>query len=221
MKRIGIIGAGRFGRALTEGLAEKGVEVLLIDEKREIIQELAEYVTKAVEGDATNVRTLRDAGFQDCDTVIVAIGDNLDGSIMATVNCKELGVPTVIAKATTDMHGKVLKRVGADIVVYPNRDRAMRLARSLLARNPIDIFEVSEGVSVAEVAAPEPLHGKTLADAEVRKKYAVTVLAIRRMSEDPRLPRQFIIATGEEIIQPEDRLLVFGADRKIDDFAHE
>ena len=221
MKRIGIIGAGRFGQALTEGLAEKGAEVLLIDTNREVIQELSEYVTKAVEGDATNVRTLREAGFQDCDTVVVAIGGNLEGSIMATVNCKELGVPTVVAKATSDMHGKVLKRVGADIVVYPNRDRAMRLARSLLARNPIDLFEIADGISVAEIAVPEALVDKTLAEMSVRQTYGVTILAIRRLSDDPRLPRQVIIATGEERIQREDRLLVFGPDRKIDDLAQE
>lgn len=221
MKRIGIIGAGRFGQALTEGLAEKGAEVLLIDTNREVIQELSEYVTKAVEGDATNVRTLREAGFQDCDTVVVAIGGNLEGSIMATVNCKELGVPTVVAKATSDMHGKVLKRVGADIVVYPNRDRALRLARSLLARNSIDLFEIADGISVAEIAVPEALYDKTLAETTVRQTYGVIILAIRRLADDPRLPRQVIIATGEERIQREDRLLVFGPDRKIDDLAHE
>jgi trk system potassium uptake protein TrkA len=220
MKRIGIIGAGRFGQALTEGLAEKGAEVLLIDTNREVIQELSAYVTKAVEGDATNVRALQEAGFQDCDTVVVAIGSNLEGSIMATVNCKELGVPTVVAKATSDMHGKVLKRVGADIVVYPNRDRAMRLARSLLARNPIDLFEIADGISVAEVGVPDMLCDRTLAELAVRKNYGVTVLAIRRLADDPRLPRQVIIATGEERIQKEDRLLVFGTDRKIDDFSH-
>jgi trk system potassium uptake protein TrkA len=221
MKRIGIIGAGRFGQALTEGLAEKGAEVLLIDTNREVIQELSEYVTKAVEGDATNVRTLREAGFQDCDTVVVAIGGNLEGSIMATVNCKELGVPTVVAKATSDMHGKVLKRVGADIVVYPNRDRALRLARSLLARNSIDLFEIADGISVAEIAVPDALCDKTLAETAVRQTYGVIILAIRRLADDPRLPRQVIIATGEERIQREDRLLVFGPDRKIDDLAQE
>lgn len=221
MKRIGIIGAGRFGQSLAESLAEKGAEVLLIDENRETIQELSEYVTKAVQGDATNPRALTDAGFQDCDTVVVAIGSNIEGSIMATVNCKELGIPTVVAKAVSDMHGKVLKRVGADIVVYPNKDRATRLARSLLARNPIDLFEIADGISVAEIAAPEFIIDKTLAEASVRQKYGVTVLAIRRLAEDPRLPRQLIIADGGEKIQREDRLLVFGADKKIDDMAHE
>ena len=221
MKRIGIIGAGRFGQSLAESLAEKGAEVLLIDEKRETVQELSEYVTKAVQGDATNPRALADAGFQECDTVVVAIGTNIEGSIMATVNCKELGIPTVVAKAVSDMHGKVLKRVGADIVVYPNKDRATRLARSLLARNPIDLFEIADGISVAEIAAPGFLVNKTLAEGSVRQRFGVTVLAIRRLAEDPRLPRNLIIATGDVKIAREDRLLVFGADKKIDDMAHE
>lgn len=221
MKRIGIIGAGRFGQSLAESLAEKGAEVLLIDEKRETVQAISEYVTKAVQGDATNPRALADAGFEECDTVVVAIGTNIEGSIMATVNCKELGISTVVAKAVSDMHGKVLKRVGADIVVYPNKDRATRLARSLLARNPIDLFEIADGVSVAEIAAPDFLIDKTIAEATVRQRFSVTVLAIRRLAEDPRLPRNLIIALGGEKIQREDRLLVFGADKKIDDMAHE
>ncbi len=221
MKRIGIIGAGRFGQALTESLAEKGVEILLIDEKREIVQELAEYVTKAVQGDAASPRALQEAGFHTCDVVVVAIGSNIEGSIMATVNCKELGVGTVVAKAVSDMHGKVLKRVGADIVVYPNRDRAYRLARSLLARSPIDLFEIADGVSVAEIAPPAQLVGKTLVEAGVRQSFGVTVLAIRRLAEDARLPRRVILATGEERIEKEDRLLVFGPDKRIDEISHE
>ena len=217
--RIGIIGAGRFGEALAQSFAEKGVEILLIDEDREKIRELSEYVTKAVEGDATNLRTLEEAGFHECDTVIVAIGSNIAGSIMATVSCKELGVPNVVAKAVSDIHAKVLKRVGADIVVQPNRDRAQRLARSLLSRSPVDLFEISDGFSIAEVTVPDKLVGKTLAESSVRQSYGVTVLAIRRLSEDPTMPRTVIIAVGEEKLLADDRLLVFGQDKKLDIFS--
>lgn len=221
MKRIGIIGAGRFGQELIESISEKGAEVLLIDEKREIVQELSDYVTKALQGDAANVRTLKEAGFQECDVVVVCIGDNMEGSIMATVNCKDLGVPTVVAKAVSDLHGKVLKRVGADIVVYPDRDRAQRLARSLLSRSPIDLFEITDGISVAEVIPPDDVAGKTLVEGDVRRKYGVTVLAIRRLGEDPRLPRSVLIVTGDEVIEKDDRLLVFGPDIRIDALAHD
>ena len=219
MKRIGIIGSGRFGEALIDSLSEKGAEMLLIDQSPERIQFLADLVTKAVQGDAANARTLKEAGFDTCDVVVICIGNNMEGSIMATVNCKELGVPTVVAKAVSDLHGKVLKRVGADIVVYPDRDRALRLAHSLLSRSPIDLFEIADGVSVSEIVPPKELIGKTLIEGQVRQKLGVTVLAIRRQAEDPRLPRKVILATGSESVQADDRLLVFGPDLKIDELA--
>ncbi|MEI7901848.1 MAG: TrkA family potassium uptake protein [bacterium] len=221
MKRIGIIGAGRLGASLAESLAEQGAEVLLIDQNREIIQEFSEFVTKAVEGDASNVRTLEDAGFQECDVVVVAIGNNLEGSILATVNCKELGVPTVVAKANSDKHGQILKRVGADLVIYPNRDCAKHLARTLLSKGSVDLFEISDGFSVAEIDVPESLKNKTLAEAEVRKNFGVTVLCVRRLAEDPAQPRTIIIPTPDEVILPDDKLLVFGVDKKINSIAQD
>jgi len=221
MKRIGIIGAGRFGSSLAESLAEHDAEVLLIDQNREVIQELSEFVTRAVEGDVTNQRTLEDAGFQECDVVVVAIGNNLEGSIMATVNCKALGVPTVVAKANSDVHGKILQRVGADMVVYPNRDSSHRLARTLLSKGSVDLFEISDGLSVAEIDVPESLRNKSLAQAEARKHLGVTVLCVRRLAEDPTQPRTVIIPTADEIIQPDDKLLIFGTDKKIDALAQD
>lgn len=216
MKRIGIIGAGRFGASLAESLAERGAEIMMIDNNHALIQEFSQFVTKAVEGDATNIRTLEDAGFQDCDVIVVAIGSNLEGSVMATVNCKELKVKNVIAKANSDMHGKILYRVGADIVVYPNRDRAQRLAHTLLSRGSIDLFEISDGFNVAEIDVPESLHNKSLAEAQVRNKFGITVLCVRRMTKDPTAPRIIIIPEVDQIIQPDDKLLVFGTDKQLD-----
>ena len=126
-----------------------------------------------------------------------------------------------MAKAVSDLHGKVLKRVGADIVVYPDRDRAQRLARALLSRSPIDLFEITDGVSVAEVTPPGSLVGKTLVEGNVRQEFGVTVLAIRREAEDPRLPRKVIIATGNERILESDRLIVFGPDLRLDELSHD
>ncbi|MFA7172735.1 MAG: TrkA family potassium uptake protein [Kiritimatiellia bacterium] len=216
MKRIGIIGAGRFGSELAESLAERGAEILMIDNNHALIQEFSQFVTKAVEGDATNIRTLEDAGFQDCDVIVVAIGSNLEGSVMATVNCKELKVKNVIAKANSDMHGKILYRVGADVVVYPNRDRAQRLAHTLLSRGSIDLFEISDGFNIAEIDVPESLHNKSLADAQVRNKFGITVLCVRRMTKDPTAPRTVIVPEADQIIQPDDKLLVFGTDKQLD-----
>ena len=221
MKRIGIIGAGRFGRALADSLAEHGAEILLIDQNRDVIQEFSEFVTKAVEGDVTNVRVLEDAGIQECDVVVIAIGSNLEGSIMATVNCKDLKVPWVVAKANSDLHGKILKRVGADQVVYPNRDCAKRISRTLLSKGSIDLFEISDGFSIAEIDVPAALQNKSLAEAEVRKAFGVTVLCVRRLAENPQDPRRVIIPQPTEVIQPDDKLLVFGTDKQIDAIAQE
>ncbi|MBP5228004.1 MAG: TrkA family potassium uptake protein [Kiritimatiellae bacterium] len=221
MKRIGIIGAGRFGTALVEALAEEGPEILFIDKNRDLVRDYAGFVAKAVEGDATNVRTLEDAGFEECDVAVVTIGSALDASILATMNCKDLGIPTVVAKADSDTHGKILKKVGADVVVYPNRDRANRLARTLLSKGSVDLFEISDGFSVAEIDVPEPMKNKSLAEAEVRKNFDITVLCVRRLEEDPSLPRKVIIPSAQEVILPDDKLLVFGMNKAIDAIAQE
>lgn len=219
-KRIGIIGSGRFGEALVQALAAQGAEVVLMDTDRRKIQELSDYVSKAIEGDATNIHALEEAGFGACDTVVVAIGENIEGSVMATVNCKDLGVRTVVAKASTEVHGRVLRRVGADVVIFPNRDRAQRLARSLLTTSQVDLFDVADGLCAAEVPAPEALDGRTLAEADVRRAFGVTVLAVRRLDDaDPAAPRQLIIPKAETALRGDDRLLVAGTSEQIDAFA--
>ena len=220
-KRIGIVGSGRFGEALVQALAAQGAEVVLMDTDRHKIQELSEYVAKAVEGDATNIRSLEEAGFALCDTVVVAIGENIEGSVMATVNCKDLGVKTVVAKAATEVHGRVLRRVGADVVIFPNRDRAVRLARSLLTTGQADLFEIADGLCAAEISVPEFLVDQTLAEANLRSDYDITVLAVRRLDDvDPAAPRQLLIPKASTLIRSDDRLLVFGTAEKIDKFAH-
>jgi trk system potassium uptake protein TrkA len=219
-KRIGIIGSGRFGEALVQALAAQGAEVVLMDTDRRKIQELSEYVTKAIEGDATNIHALEEAGFGLCDTVVVAIGENIEGSIMATVNCKDLGVETVVAKASTEAHGRVLRRVGADVVIYPNRDRALRLARSLLTTSQAELFEIADGLCAAEISVPDILVERTLAETNIRGDYDITVLAIRRLDDvDPAAPRQLLIPKANTMIRSDDRLLVFGTAEKIDAFA--
>ena len=131
MNRVAIIGAGRFGMALAESLSEGGVEVLLVERNGGLVQAARNVVSSAVQGDATNARALEDAGVTDCDAVVVAIGANVESSLLATANCKELGVGTVISKATGEMHGKILEKLGADQVIFPDRESARRLARCI------------------------------------------------------------------------------------------
>ena len=215
MKRIGIIGAGRFGMALAESLANAGAEVVLIDRNRPAMQMAGEFAT-ALQGDATQPHVLEEAGFGECDVVVVAIGSNMEASVMATANCKELGVPNVVAKATSELHGKILRRIGADSVIYPDRDSAHRLAMSTANHNVIDFFEVSEGYSIAEIATPEDIRGKTLAEADLRKRTGVTVLCIRRPAADAKKPRKVIVPQADDVLNADDRLIVFGETRKLD-----
>ena len=215
MKRIGIIGAGRFGMALAESLANAGAEVVLIDRNRPAMQMAGEFAT-ALQGDATQPHVLEEAGFGECDVVVVAIGSNMEASVMATANCKELGVPNVVAKATSELHGKILRRIGADSVIYPDRDSAHRLAMSIANHNVIDFFEVSEGYSIAEIATPEDIRGKTLAEADLRKRTGVTVLCIRRPAADAKKPRKVIVPQADDVLNAADRLIVFGETRKLD-----
>ena len=215
MKRIGIIGAGRFGMALAESLANAGAEVVLIDRNRPAMQMAGEFAT-ALQGDATQPHVLEEAGFGECDVVVVAIGSNMEASVMATANCKELGVPNVVAKATSELHGKILRRIGADTVIYPNRDTPHPPAMPTANHNVIDFFEVSEGFSIAEIATPEDIRGKTLAEADLRKRTGVTVLCIRRPDADAKKPRKVIIPQADDVLNADDRLIVFGETRKLD-----
>ena len=215
MKKIGIIGAGRFGMALAESLSNAGAEVLLIDRNRPAMQLANEFAT-ALQGDATQPHVLEEAGFGECDVVVVAIGSNIEASMMATANCKELGVPNVVSKATSELHGKILRRIGADSVVYPDRDSAHRLARAIANHDAVDFLEVSEGYSIAEVDVPEEIRGKTLAESDFRRKTGITVLCIRRASTDPKKPRKMIIPQASDIVESEDRLIVFGETKKLD-----
>ena len=215
MKRIGIIGAGRFGMSLAESLANAGAEVLLIDRNRPAMQNASEFAT-ALQGDATQPHVLEEAGFGECDVVVVAIGSNIEASMMVTANCKELGVPSVVAKATSELHGKILRKIGADNVVYPDRDSAHRLARAIANHDVVDFLEVAEGYSIAEIDVPDGSRGMTLAEADLRKKAGLTVLCIRRVAEDPKNPRTVVIPQPSDRLEPDDKLIVFGETRKID-----
>ncbi len=216
MKRIGIIGGGRFGLALAESLSNAGLEVILIDRNRPAMQAASEFVT-AVQGDATQPHVLEEAGFSECDLVVVAIGSNIEASTMATANCKELGIPNVVAKAASELHGKILRRIGADTVVYPDRDSAHRLARAIAKGDIIDFLEVSEGFSIAEIDVPDGMRGKTLAGTDFRNATGLTVLCIRRAdANDPMRPRSVVIPQASEVLLGDDKLIVFGETKKLD-----
>ncbi len=216
MRRVGIIGAGRFGMALAQSLAESGTEVLLLDRNGALVQRALEVVSESVQGDATSARILEEAGFAECDVAVVAIGSNIEASTLALANCKDLGIPLVYAKASSELHGKILLKLGADQVIYPDRDSAHRLAHTIMSGGAFDLLEVSEGCSIAEIDVPDSCADKTLAQADLRKKTGVTVLCIRRLDENPKRPRAVLIPGPNDQIHADDKLIVFGTRKQID-----
>ncbi len=216
MRRVGIIGAGRFGMSLAQALAEVGAEVLLIEKNGGLVQSSMSIVSGSVQGDATNYRTLEEAGIGECEVAVVAVGSNIEASIMATANCKDLGVKKVIAKASSELHGKILEKLGADQVIYPDRDSARRLAHTITNSEPFDLLEIEEGFSIAEIEVPESCRDKTLAQSDLRNKTGVTVLCIRRLDENPKKPRTVMIPGPNDQIHADDKLIVFGTTKQID-----
>jgi len=179
-KQFAVIGLGRFGRAVCATLHNLGYEVLGtdIDEKR-VAQAVTDQITAhAIQLDSTEPSALREAGIFEFDTVIVAIGNYLQESIITTLNMKEGGVPHVVAKASSEVHGKLLRRVGADRVVYPENDAGCSLARSLTKPAILDRFELDPDNSIVEVLVPEAFHGKTIAEVGLRSRYGLNLLAV-------------------------------------------
>ena len=183
MKSFVVIGLGRFGSETARSLCRQGCEVLVLDNSGELVQAISDDVTQAVVGDARDKEVLRALGVKDFDCAIVAIGDSLADSVLATMNLKELGVPYVICKAHDDTHREVLKKLGADRVVIPEKEQAVRLAKSLASRNVLDYIELSEDYGIIDVPAPASWHHKSLIELNVRAKLGVNILAVKRAGE--------------------------------------
>lgn len=179
-KSFAVIGLGRFGASIARALSEKGFEVIVIDSDENEVQYFSEIVTHSFVLDATDERALRDAGIPDVDVAIVSLGQNIDTSILVTLILKEIGVKEVIVKAVNERHGKILQRIGADKVIYPEREVAIRLAESFVSPKIFDYIELSPTHSIIEIAAPKQFFGKTLQEINLRQKYGLTLIAIKR-----------------------------------------
>ncbi len=180
MKQFIVVGIGRFGSSVAQTLSENGYNVLAIDQEEERIQVIVNEVTHAVEADATDEDALKTLGVRNFDVAIVSIGDNIQASILSTLILKELGVPYVVVKAQNALHGKVLTKVGADRVVYPERDMGVRIAHNLISSNVLDYIEFAPDYSIVEIIVTANMIGKSLAELELRSKFGVNVMAIKR-----------------------------------------
>lgn len=180
MKSYVVIGMGRFGTEVARRLCELGCEVLAIDNTPELIQPLSDVVTQAVVADVRDKEVLRALGVKDFDCAVVAIGGNLANSVLATMNLKELGMKHIVCKAHDDTHRQVLMKLGADQVVIPEQENALRLARSLASFNVLDYIELSDDYGIIDLPAPKTWVGKTLRELNVRAKLGVNILAVKQ-----------------------------------------
>lgn len=198
MKSYVVIGMGRFGTEVARELCRQGCEVLAIDMDQDSVARVSGDVTHAVVADSQDKEVLRALGVAEMDCAIVAIGSDLSGSVLTTMNLKELGVPKIICKAHNDTHRRVLEKLGADRVLIPEQEQASRLARSLSAPNVLDYIELSEEYGIVEVPVPDSWAGKTLRDLNIRAKLGVNILAFRRDSKMNVSPAaDFAIRAGD------------------------
>lgn len=178
MKSYIVIGLGRFGQTLARQLCALGAEVLAIDKRGDLVQQVADDVTHAVVGDGQDKEVLRALGARNFDCAIIAIGSNLASSVLSAMNLKELGVPYVICKAHDETHRKVLEKLGVDRVVIPEQENAQRLARSLNSHNVLEYIELSPDYGILEIPAPKSWIGKTIKELNVRAKLGVNIIAV-------------------------------------------
>ncbi|CDI50464.1 potassium channel family protein [Clostridium tetani] len=203
-KQFVVIGLGRFGTSVAQTLYSLGNDVLAIDSDEDRVQSISENVTHAIQADATDENSLRSIGVRNFDVAVVTIGSDLQASVMATLLVKELGVGYTIAKANSELHAKVLYKIGADKVVLPERDMGVRVAHNLVSTNILDYIELSPDFSIAEVISPKEWYGKNLEDLSIRANYGINIVAIKKKEEINVSP------TAEDVIEEGDIIVAIG-----------
>ena len=180
MRQFVVIGLGRFGSSIARALSAMDFEVLAIDKDESLVKAMEGVVSQAVVMDATDEKSLRELGVQDFDTAVVSMGETIEDSIMITLTLKELGVKQVIVKAQNDLHSRILKKVGADRITLPEREMAEKLAQSLASPKIFDFIDISDTHGIVEMVVPKKFANKTLIELNLRDKYRVSAIAIKR-----------------------------------------
>ena len=210
-KQYAVFGLGGFGENVAVELQKLGCEVIAIDADMERVEAIADQVSLAMKADIEDEEFIRSLGARNLDGVVIAASDNMEASIMATLMCKEIGVPYVMAKAKNELHATVLKKIGADSVIFPEKEMGKRVARSLMSTNFTDWIALSPDYSLVETLLPEKWVGKTLLELDVRKNYDVIVVGIKdgdkvEVSPDPK-----------EQLQEEDVLILIGSNESLEE----
>ena len=214
MKQFIVLGLGRFGSAVAITLAEMGYEVLGVDNDVERVNDLKNKITEVVQADISEEKVLTELGAKNFDAAIVGVASNLESSILTTIILKEMGIKYVIAKAQNNLHAKVLEKIGVDKIVFPERDMGIRIARSLITPNIKDYIELEPDYSIIEIEASSDFEDKTLSELDLRNKYGINVLAIKRDDKFNISPQ------AKDVIRKGDFLIVIGETEKITKLAN-
>lgn len=211
-KEFVVIGLGRFGGSIVRELIRLGAYVMAIDSSSERVDEYSKIATQAVIADTTDEEVIKSLGLRNFEHVIVAIGENIQASILTTIILKDLGVRQITVKAQNDYHEKVLRKIGADFVVHPERDMGIRIANNMISNNVLDYLELSDEHSIMEIRANDRIAGYSLSDLDIRANYGINIVGIKR-------GEQIVISPpANEKILLGDILLVIGADVDINRF---
>ncbi|MEO0097705.1 MAG: TrkA family potassium uptake protein [candidate division WOR-3 bacterium] len=218
-----VIGLGRFGSQMAKALIDEGFDVIVIDKDDSKVNEFSDKATSALIMDATDDKALKESGINEVDCVIVSVGQRIDASILITMLLKEMGVKEVVAKAVDELHAEILKRVGADKVILPEKETAIRLAKAYHSKRFFEVLEVNPEYSIAEISAPKSFYNKTLKELNLREKFGLTVILIKRknpyLNENgiPEMKEEIIVSPkGEDMILENDILVVLGKEKDLE-----
>ncbi|MBR5284235.1 MAG: TrkA family potassium uptake protein [Clostridia bacterium] len=217
MKSFVVIGLGRFGTAIARELSLLGHEVIAIDRDETKVNDIADEVTHAMAADIQDEGVLRRLGVTECDCAVVAFASSLQDNILVTLLLKELGVKRVIAKARSEMHVRVLKKVGADQIVFPEEDMGIRLARILDSGRVLDYVDIGGQYRVAEIRSPEDWHGKSLQALDLRRRHRLNVLLVKTQNGNGQL----VNPSAEYIVKADDIIVVMGLDQDVSEVSDE
>ncbi|MFH1195222.1 MAG: TrkA family potassium uptake protein [bacterium] len=210
MKNIAIIGLSSFGFYLCKSLSAFGFNLMAIDVKDDLVKQVRPFVRKAVIGDAKDKDFLMKLGIEDFDTVIVSVGSKIDVSILITLYMKELNIKEIIAKAVNEDHAKILNRIGATRIIFPERDLAERMAYTIASPNFLEYIPLTEGFSLIEIAPAQEWLGKKLKELLLRNRYQIQIAMVREI-----IPERVVIPDGEFILKDSDILYIVGSDENI------
>jgi trk system potassium uptake protein TrkA len=209
-RSFAIIGLGRFGSAMATTLSELGQDVIGIDSSEDRVREMADFVSQAMQLDATDEKALRAAGIQDVDVAVISIGENIEASLLVVMQVMGLGVKEIIAKAVTSLHGRILQKLGVKRVIYPEREMAMRVAHSLVVPNVLDYIELSRDFSIVELPAPAEFIGRTLKELALRQRLGLQLIAIKRRQPTGDGETTNVAPSGDDRIEAGDVLSLLG-----------